>query len=116
MTHMTIDKQLNSVELIKLTEVFGSQNKVAKLLDVDRSRITRWSKGEGPDAMNAFKISGLIHLIRILNLEFNLDSIQKWFFGRNHHLNQQRPVELISQGKMDEVMHAALQDVAGSFA
>ena len=58
-------------ELQNLTDRFGNQARVAELLDVDKSSVTRWLREEDqPDPGNAERITALrcvmVRLMRFL--------------------------------------------------
>jgi hypothetical protein len=111
-----LENKLINIELKICEEFLGSKKQVAELLSVDRSAVTRWHRGENPDKENSVKLAGLNYLISILRTEYNPDSIAEWFRGLNFHLQSQRPVDLIAMGRINEVIQAALQDAAGSYA
>ena len=83
------------LELQMLAERLGGRNRVAILLDVDRSRITRWLKRDMPDLKNQTKIDGLHYIMSRLLRRFKPATAQKWLLGINAFLGDQRPMDLI---------------------
>jgi len=99
-----------SKELELLAENFGSQNRLAKILDVDRSCLTRWVKQRQiPDTRNQEKIVALHHIWVKLMTIFKPATAMKWLLGINAHLSNHRPLELIQQGRIAEVLAALEQ-------
>jgi hypothetical protein len=50
---------LTLATLQRLTAEFGGQSEVARLLDVDRSRVSRWLRGDEPDPSNGAALEAL---------------------------------------------------------
>ena len=104
-------------DILTLKQVVGSQSGVAGILGVDRSSVTRWISGEDvPDAENAEKIVGLRYVITRLSKFLAPEAIHDWLQGINAHLRNQRPIDLLQNGRMTEVMSAIEQAEAGSYA
>jgi len=104
-------------ELKMLTDRFGNQARLAEVLDVDKSTITRWLKGEDmPDPANEEQIAALrylaVRLFRLFRPEVAID----WLEGVNAFLRDQRPIDLIRNGRVSEVLAAIEQTEAGSYA
>lgn len=107
---------LRMAELEMLETVFGNQSKVAELLAVNRSRVSKWHKGEFPDDQNRLKLAAINYLLTILLSHMKPGTVMKWFNGINAHLNNQRPLDLLKQNKIPEVIDAAYQSAAGAYA
>ncbi len=107
-----INYDLNSLE-----NIFGGQNRVAKILMVDRSQITRWHKGNSPDRDNIAKIYGLNFIMaKLLTYFRHTETALKWIEGINAHLGHKRPLDLIKSNRISEVSSAIDQMIAGSYA
>src|SRR6266550_1862449 len=90
--------------LSALVEDLGSQAEVARVLEVDRSRVSRWLKTEDPDADNRQKVEGIeFVLARLLRLH-DRDTAISWLGGFNAHLGGRRPIEMIARGRLPEVI------------
>ncbi len=109
-------ERIKNAELILLEKLFGNKNKLAEVLNVNRSRISKWHKGESPDNINSEKIAGLNYLMTILLNNYYPETALKWLKGLNAHLNNRRPIELIKENEIEAVIKAARQSIAGSFA
>ncbi len=108
--------KIKSEEIDLLVRFFGNQNKLATTLGVDRTRITRWQSGVNPDEMNSEKISGLVYLLQLLFNHYNPETAMKWLQGNNLFVGNSRPLDLIRENRIFEVIAAARQDIAGSYA
>jgi len=102
-------------ELFEMENVFKSKSKVAGLLNVDRSSITKWDKGEVPDAVNQAKIAGLFFILKKLGARLDESTTKLWLLGTNAHLGYQRPVDLIKDNRIAEVLDAIEQMESGSY-
>jgi hypothetical protein len=103
-------------DLQALSDRLGGQSRVAALLAVDRSRISRWLKREQPDKANQVKIAGLHYIMTRLLKRFHPETAQKWLEGTNAHLQDQRPIDLIRQNRIAEVAFAIEQTETGAYA
>ena len=107
---------LTRAKLQRLTAEFGGQSEVARLLDVDRSRVSRWLRGDEPDASNGAMLEALEYVwTRLLRL-YKPSTAVKWLHGFNAHLGNRRPISLLREGRVGEVIAAIEQDEAGSYA
>ena len=99
-----------------LTQDFGSQRKLAALLDVSPAQVTRWIKGKGIDDVNADRVDALeIVMSQLLRL-YTPEVAAMWLRGLNPHLRDRRPIDLIRRGRAREVLDAIQADRAGSYA
>ena len=105
-----------AVKVRALSKDFRSGAELADALGVSRSQITRWLKGAGIDPLNADKIDLLdlvfSHLLRLYEPEV----ARAWLFGVNPFLRNRRPIDVIRQGKVEELLAAIRQERAESFA
>ena len=107
---------LSKAKLRHLAEALGGQSEVARVLRVDRSRITRWLGNETPDPDNRAKVDALDFVITRLLQHFQPETARKWLFGFNAHLGNRRPIDLIAQNRIAEVLAAIEQDELGAYA
>ncbi|HUF48425.1 MAG TPA: hypothetical protein VMM93_11465 [Vicinamibacterales bacterium] len=95
---------------------FRSAARLADLLGVNRSQVTRWLRGAGIDPLNAEKVE-LLELVwsSVLRL-YEREAALQWLVGANPLLGDRRPVDLIRMGRVEELMRAIRAERADSFA
>ncbi len=99
-----------------LSGQFRSQSRLAALLAVDRSRVSRWLRTEAPDAANRHKLEALEFVFSRLQSSLPSATAEKWLLGVNAHLANRRPIDLIRDGRVAEVIAALEQFEAGAYA
>ena len=107
---------LSKAKLRHLTDALGGQSEVARVLRVDRSRVTRWLADEAPDRDNQAKLDALEFVVSRLLLHFHPETARKWLLGFNAHLGDRRPIDLIAHRRVAEVIAALEQDELGAYA
>ena len=95
---------------------FQSSARLADLLGVSRSQVTRWLRGAGIDPLNAEKVD-LLELVwsNVLRI-YDKDAALAWLFGVNPLLGDRRPVDLIRLGRTEELMRAIRAERSDTFA
>src|SRR4051812_25587757 len=95
---------------------FRSAARVADLLGVSRSQVTRWLRGAGIDPANAEKVD-LLELVwaNLLRL-YEPDAALAWLFGVNPSVGDRRPIDLIRAGRAEELMRAIRAERSDTFA
>ena len=95
---------------------FRSAARLAELLGVDRSQVTRWLRGAGIDPLNAEKVD-LLELVwsSVLRL-YDREAALAWLFGVNPLLGDRRPVDLIRMGRAEDLMRAIRAERSDTFA
>ena len=111
----TVTQNALKAELFEMENIFKSKSNVAKILDVDRSSITKWDKGAIPDAINQAKVAGLYYIIKKLRSRFDEETTMMWLLGNNAHLGYKRPADLIKKNKIAEVLDAIEQMELGTY-
>ncbi len=94
----------------------GSAARLADMLGVSRAQVTRWLRGSGIDPLNAEKVD-LLELVwsNLLRL-YERDAALAWLFGVNPVLGDRRPIDLIREGRTEELMRAIRAERSDSFA
>ncbi len=106
-----------TVEKVRaLTRDLGTQARLAELLGVSRSRITRWLKNEGIDDLNAEKVDALEHVWSSLLRVYEPAAAREWLLGLNPDLGDRRPIDFIRSGRIEDVMRAIRAAQAESYA
>jgi hypothetical protein len=103
-------------KLRAVTRDLGSQARVAEVLGVSRSRVSRWLRTEAPDPENRRKVEGLeFVLARLLQLYTPQNAVM-WLLGSNPFLRNWRPIDRIAQGRITEVLGAVDAEQGLSYA
>jgi len=95
---------------------FPDDADLARSLGVHRSAVVRWKRGEAPAAKNWEQLVGLDTVVSLLEGFLEVASIAKWLRGINAHLGDRRPIDVIRQGRLSEVVAAIEAEKAGAFA
>jgi len=109
-------EEATRIKLRRLADDLGGQSEVARILRVDRSRITRWLAGDDPDPQNQAKLDALEFVLARLLQRFPLTTASKWLSGTNAHLGNQRPMDLVGRNRIAEVIAAIEQADLDSYA
>jgi transcriptional regulator with XRE-family HTH domain len=116
-THQTASHASYAARLESARRVFSSDAQVAEVIGVDRSQVTRWREGATePGPENADRIVGLDAVVELLHGYLEPSSIDKWLRGFNAHLGDRRPIDLLRQGILSEVIGAIEALKSGSYA
>jgi hypothetical protein len=86
-----------------LRDDFRTAARLADLLGVDRAQVTRWLRGAGIDPINAEKVDLLEFAWANLLRLYERDAALAWLEGFNPHLGDRRPLDLIRQGRTEEL-------------
>ena len=105
-----------SAKVSALVADVGSQARVADLLQVHRSRVGRWMRGEEPDLVNRGKVDGVEYVLSLLTTHYRPETALKWLEGFNPHLGNRRPIDLLRAGRVAEVVEAVEADLTGAYA
>lgn len=104
------------VKIRALKKDLGTQSRLAELLGVSRSRVTRWLDGEGIDDTNADRIDQLELVMAMAFRTYEPEAVRAWLTGLNPLLGYRQPIWFIRQGRFEEVVAALRQERAGSYA
>lgn len=99
-----------------LVDDLGGQAKLARLLGVERSTVSRWLRGHAPDSEHAARVAALEFVLTEAQRVFGAPGARKWLSGLDPRLGDRRPEDLLRAGRVDEVVRALGEHRAGSFA
>jgi hypothetical protein len=99
-----------------LTADLRSQRRLADALGVSPAQVTRWTRGQGIDPVNAERLDLLELAMSFLLRLYEPETVERWLFGVNPHLRNRRPIDLVRAGRTEELLAALRQERAGSFA
>lgn len=95
---------------------FRSSARLAEMLGVSRSQVTRWLQGAGIDPLNAEKVDLLDLVWSSLLRLYEREAALSWLFGVNPLLGDRRPIDLIRAGRTEELMRAIRAERSDTFA
>jgi hypothetical protein len=95
---------------------FASDAELAEWLGVHRSRVTRWKQGEAPDPATDERLLGLDVVVSLLTGFLDDAVIPDWLLGTNAHLGHRRPIDVLRDGRLSDVVAAIEAEKSGAFA
>jgi hypothetical protein len=112
-----LDMPVTTAEKVQaLSRDFGSQRRLAELLDVSPAQVTRWRRGQGIDEINAGRVDLLELVMSNLLRLYPEAAAERWLVGLNPALGDRRPLDLIRRGESRELLDAIAAERAGSYA
>jgi hypothetical protein len=96
--------------------VFESDAELAELLDADRSRASRWKAGKAMDPERWALLQALETVVGMLREWLEPSTMRKWLLGTNAHLGDRRPLDVLREGRLSEVVAAIESEQSGAFA
>lgn len=107
----------HAVRLESARRAFPSDAKMAEALGVDRAQVKRWREGRTePGSEHADRIVGLDIVVELLSGYLEPSSVPKWLMGINAHLADRRPIDLLREGSLSNVIAAIEALKSGSYA
>jgi hypothetical protein len=95
---------------------FPSDAALAEALRVHRSRVARWKRGEPPGTHHAEQLLRLDAVISLLSTYLEPEVFQDWLYGVNGQLGHRRPIDVLREGRLSEVIAAIEAERSGAFA
>jgi hypothetical protein len=95
---------------------FASDAEMAAALGADRSRAARWKAGEPMDDARWRHLEALDTVAGLLRGWLEPTTIPKWLHGVNAHLGDRRPIDVLRDGRLSEVVLAIEAEKSGAFA
>lgn len=95
----------------------GLQGKdIANIVDVSTATVSRWSHGTGlPNLRTQTIIAELRYVVDRLSDLYTSDEIRLWLHSRHPLLNGERAIDLINNGRTEEVLAVIERLEAGAF-
>jgi transcriptional regulator with XRE-family HTH domain len=95
---------------------FTSDSELAEVFPVNRSRISRWKRGEAPDPENARILRDLAIVVAQLTEYYEAEVIPSWLRGRNPDLGGRQPLDLIREGgHLPEILSTIEAQTSGAY-
>ncbi len=78
---------------------------VANVTDVSKATVSRWSTGKAaPQPRTQLILSDLRYVVDRLSEFYTPDETRAWLYSRNALLNGERAMDLIHEGRTEEVL------------
>jgi transcriptional regulator with XRE-family HTH domain len=104
-----------AVKVEALSRDFRSQRRLADALGVSPAQVSRWKRGQGIDPDNAERLDLLELVMSALLRMYEPETVEDWLFGFNPFLRNRRPIDVIRQGRVEELLAAIRQERAESY-
>jgi uncharacterized protein (DUF2384 family) len=105
-----------AVKAEALVRELGGQAKLAGLLGVERSTVSRWLRGGAPNATQAARVDALEYVLAESARVFGKRGATKWLRGVEPRLGDRRPIDVLRRGAVHEVIRVLAEHRAGAFA
>jgi len=107
---------LARAHLDTIRAALGSDRRIAGVLGVSPSQVTRWRRGQLPDHENADRLGGLALVVEMLLRWLDAEVVSDWLEGANAHLANRAPAHLLRQGRVADVIGAIEAEKTGVHA
>jgi hypothetical protein len=95
---------------------FPNDAALAEAFPVSPSRVARWKQGHLPDEENARLLRDLGIVVALLDGWLEEETVPDWLHGLNAHLGHRRPLDVVREGRLSEVVRAIEAEKAGAYA
>jgi uncharacterized protein (DUF2384 family) len=97
-----------------VTERVITQSEFAAAVGTSERTVQNWTSGHTkPRGEAATRVLDLVHLVKELREVYTDEGIQIWLKSRNRNLASRRPIDLLGEGRVDEVLDEVQQVVGG---
>ena len=101
-----------SLSFLGVLEMIGSvgvtQVEVAKVVGSSPRTVQNWASGaNAPRGRSADRLLDLHTIIDVLRDTYTPEGMEIWLRSRNRNLDLQRPIDLLMEGRTDEVLDQA---------
>lgn len=85
-----------------------TQVELAKAVGAGARSVQNWASGQNsPRGRSVTKLLDLHTIVSLLGDSYTEEGIDIWLHARNRNLDMQRPVDLLVEGRIDEVLDEA---------
>jgi uncharacterized protein (DUF2384 family) len=89
---------------------------IANIADVSEATVSRWSKGTAsPQPRTQLVLSDLHYVVNRLRDYYTRDEVRVWLFARHPQLGGERAIDLINEGKSEDVLDVLERLDSGAF-
>lgn len=96
-----------------VTATVITQAELAHAVGASVRTVQNWSRGSAPRGQTAIRLVDMQYLVGELRDVYTDDAIQIWLRSRNRNLGGDRPIDLLANGRYDEVLAEAQNIVRG---
>lgn len=109
------DATVSFMRLVEdVTERVITQSEFAAAVGASERTVQNWTRGQTkPRGQAANRVLDLVHLVGELREVYTDEGIQIWLKSRNRNLGHRRPLDLLSEGHVDEVLDEVHRVVGG---
>ncbi len=98
----------------EVTQSGVTQRELGAVVGASVRTVQNWAKGEStPSGTKAKRLLDLSFVVRELREVYTDEGVEIWLHSRNRNLDGERPIDLLTEGSMDEVLQE-VQRVAGA--
>lgn len=103
------DSSLTYLRVIEtVTEAGITQAELAQAVGAGPRSVQNWVNGQNmPRGRSAERLLDLKTIVEILRDSYTEEGIRIWLHSRNRNLDLKRPIDLLTQGAIDEVLQEA---------
>ncbi len=105
------NEQASPTYLNVIDEVTGSgitQAELGRAVGASVRSVQNWVSGQNPPrGRTAEKLLDLRTIVALLRDSYTDEGINIWLHSRNHNLALQRPIDLLTEGRIEEVLDEA---------
>ncbi len=91
-----------------------TQGELATAVGASERTVQNWSAGKTrPRGETVDRVLDFVHLISELREVYTDEGVQIWLRSRNRNLQHRRPIELLAEGSVDEVLAEVRRVIGG---
>jgi len=88
-----------------ITDSGITQQQLAKAVGASVRTVQNWSQGSAtPRGTRVHRLLDIKHIVELLRDTYTDEGIEIWLNSRNRNLDHQRPVDLLQQGRAEDVL------------
>lgn len=112
---MTLDQAVEASEIVDGLKQFGvTQAEVAAVAHVSDRAVRGW-RGSAIRTENYDRLADLRDLVLLLSDSLSARGVAQWLRARNRILDRERPIDVLADGRVEEVRSAAEAFIEGSY-
>lgn len=91
-----------------------TQSELAAAVGASERTVQNWTSGRTrPKGETVNRVLDVVHLVKELREVYTDEGIQIWLRSRNRNLGQRRPIDLLAENRVDEVLDEVQRVVGG---